>query len=111
MLRPLVPQGDYYTGAEYSLESLKGKNDRIREEKEKQEKAEAEKKKKLMSLEEQLIPELRKDKDHGASVSKENQIEIMYGNEDNKPSTTEDNGSNQNKDSNRSDTATVTVKK
>ena len=30
MLRPLVPQGDYYTGAEYSVESLKGKNDRER---------------------------------------------------------------------------------
>ena len=79
MLRPLVPQGDYYTGAEYSVESLKGKNDRERELKEKQEKEAEEKKKELLSLKEQLIPELRKN--HGTSVNPENQIEIMYGDE------------------------------
>ena len=85
MLRPLVPQGDYYTGAEYSIESLKGKNDREREAREKAEKAEAEKKKeeaeekkRVLSLEEQLIPELRKNQ-KSASVDPENEIEIMYG--------------------------------
>jgi pilus assembly protein CpaB len=86
MLRPLVPQGDYYTGAEYSIESLKGKNDREREEQEKlekeaaeQKKEAAEEKKRLLSLKEQMIPELRQNT--GASVTPENQIEIMYGDE------------------------------
>lgn len=85
MLRPLVPQGDYYTGAEYSIESLKGKNDREREAREKAEKAEAEKKKeeaeekkRVLSLKEQLIPELRKNQ-KSSSVDPENEIEIMYG--------------------------------
>lgn len=88
MLRPLVPQGDYYTGAEYSVESLRGKNEREREEREKAEKAEAdrkkeeaEEKKRKLSLEEQLMPELRKNRDASPSVAPENKIEIMYGDE------------------------------
>ena len=100
MLRPLVPQGDYYTGAEYSLESLKGKNDRIRAQQEKAEKAEAENKKRLLSLQEQLIPELRNNDDaHGSSVSNENKIEIMYGNEDSKSIVTTEETNNGNKTS------------
>ena len=86
MLRPLVPQGDYYTGAEYSIESLKGKNDREREAREKAEKEaeekkkeEAEEKKRVLSLKEQLIPELRKNRNTSESVAPENEIEIMYG--------------------------------
>lgn len=95
MLRPLVPQGDYYNGAEYSVESLRGKNNRIREEKEKQEKAENENKKKLLSLEEQLIPDLRNKNDYGQNVAPENRIEIMYGNEDKTSITTTDKGNSE----------------
>ena len=89
MLRPLVPQGDYYTGAEYSVESLKGKNDRERELREKREKEEAEQKKeaaeekkRLLSLREQMIPELR-NSNGGTKVDPENKIEIIYGDEGN----------------------------
>ena len=75
-------------------------NDRIRAQQEKAEKAEAENKKRLLSLQEQLIPELRNNDDaHGSSVSNENKIEIMYGNEDSKSIVTTEETNNGNKTS------------
>ena len=99
MLRPLVPQGDYYNGAEFSLESLKGKNDRIREEREKQEKREQEEQKnRLVTIKEAM--QGKKDQSYSENVKPENRIEIMYGNEDNVGTNNGNNNNNNNANAN-----------
>ena len=101
MLRPLVPQGDYYTGAEYSVESLKGKNERIRIEKEKQEKLAEEEKLKLVSTKDAMKG--KKDRNYSTSVNPENQIEIMYGNDENESTSAKSNDKDKDKDNDNDD--------
>lgn len=73
MLRPLVPQGDYYyNDTEYSMESLKGKKDAAEKETTRQ-----------ASLYETLV-EKKEDfihTDANGNKIDENKIEIMYGND------------------------------
>ena len=71
MLRPLVPQGDYYTGAEYTMDSLKKQQTEQKEEEVKQS---------------TLFETMVQGKDDFTYTNKdgkapENQIIIMYGNE------------------------------
>ena len=74
MLRPLVPQGDYYNGAEYSMESMRAK-------KEAAAKTEQENVRQA-SLWETLVEKKGDTVREGGGVSAENRIAIMYGDEE-----------------------------
>ena len=74
MLRPLVPQGDYYNGAEYTIESIKAQRERIEAEQARRERVEAEQEAK--NLVEAMIKAQNPNQNR---IPKEQRIEIMYG--------------------------------
>ncbi|MBQ7705750.1 MAG: hypothetical protein IJT73_10060, partial [Selenomonadaceae bacterium] len=81
MLRPLVPQSNYYTGAEYTVESLKGQRQRYeqqlaKEEKERQ--AELERQAEIEKQVEQTAPAQAEEK----PAKEKPRIKIYYGDEE-----------------------------
>ena len=65
MLRPLVPQSDYYTGAEYTLESMRAQRERVEAER---------------AAAKSLVEAVVQAKNNSNSnIPQENRIEIMYG--------------------------------
>ena len=90
MLRPLVPQGNYYTGAEYTVESLRGKREREQQAAQAAQAAQEAQKQHERELELVSTKEAMKGKKDGILENdkyKATRIEILYGDEDDRSDT------------------------